>query len=192
MPFADERSQVAVVEYRSQWPAEFELLAGGLRDVLGDLASGIDHVGSTSVPGLPAKDCIDAQVRMSSIDEARDVPMLAAAGFRCRPEPWNRIEVSGGRRCHKLVFAPPIDACSCNIHLREGTGPNARFALLFRDYLRADEAACRAWGAFKQQLALRVPDLSEYGQIKAPATDVLMGVAERWAAETGWKAVGEA
>ncbi|MFC4032118.1 GrpB family protein [Streptomyces polygonati] len=186
MPFPDERSQVAVVEYRPQWPAEFDLLARQLRDALGDLALAVDHVGSTSVPGLPAKDCIDVQVRMRSVAEARDAPLLAAIGFRCRPEPWNRIEVSGGRECRKLVFAPPIGARSCNVHLREGDGPNARFALLFRDYLRADEAALRAWGAFKQRLALSVPDLLDYGQIKAPATEVLMGAAERWAAETGW------
>ncbi|MGW7705711.1 GrpB family protein [Streptomyces sp. JV184] len=148
VPFPDERSQVAVVEYRPQWPAEFELLAGRLRGALGDSAFGVDHVGSTSVPGLAAKDCVDVQVRMRSIDEARDVPLLAAIGFRCRPEPWNRIEVSGGRECRKFVFAPPVGARSCNVHLREGTGPNARFALLFRDYLRADETACRARGAF--------------------------------------------
>ena len=188
MPFPDERSQVAVVEYRSQWAVEFELLAGVLREALGDLALGVDHVGSTSVPGLPAKDCIDVQVRMRSIDEARDAPLLAAIGFRCRPEPWNRIEVTGGRQCRKLVFAPPVGARACNVHLREGDGPNARFALLFRDYLRADEAARRAWGAFKQRLALSVPDLLDYGQIKAPATEVLMRAAERWAAETGGNA----
>ncbi|WP_327294557.1 GrpB family protein [Streptomyces sp. NBC_01197] len=188
MPFPDERGQVAVVEYRPQWPMEFELLAGMLRDALGDLVLGVDHVGSTSVPGLPAKDCIDVQVRMTSIDEARDVPLLAVIGFRCRPEPWNRVEVSGGQRCHKLVFAPPAGARSCNVHLREDAGPNARFALLFRAYLRADEDARRAWGAFKQRLALSVPDLSDYGQIKAPATEVLMAAAERWAADTGWSA----
>jgi GrpB-like predicted nucleotidyltransferase (UPF0157 family) len=188
MPFPDEPSQVAVVEYRPQWPAEFELLARALRDALRDLAVGVDHVGSTSVPGLPAKDCIDVQVRMRSIDEARDAPLLAAIGFRCRPEPWNRIEVSGGRQCRKLVFAPPVGARPCNVHLRESGGPNARFALLFRDYLRADEAARRAWAAFKQRLALSVPDLLDYGQIKAPATEVLMRAAERWAAETGWNA----
>lgn len=186
MPFPDERSQVAVVEYQPQWPAEFKPLARVLRDALGDLALGVDHVGSTSVPGLAAKDCIDVQVRMRSIDEARDAQLLAAVGFRCRPEPWNRIEVSGGQQCHKLVFAPPIGARSCNVHLRENAGPNARFALLFRDYLRADVVARRAWGAFKQRLALSVPNLSDYGQIKAPATEVLMAAAERWATETGW------
>ncbi|OON79246.1 GrpB family protein [Streptomyces tsukubensis] len=187
MPFPDELGQVVVVEYRPEWPTEFEQLAGRLRQSLAGLAVAVDHVGSTSVPGLPAKDCVDVQVRMDSIDEVRDIPLLAAIGFRCRPEPWNRMEVSAGHHCRKLVFAPPIGARRCNVHLRESTGPNARFALLFRDYLRADETARRSWGAFKQRLALSVPDLSDYGQIKAPATEVLMEGAERWAAATGWQ-----
>ncbi|OAH15315.1 dephospho-CoA kinase/protein folding accessory domain-containing protein [Streptomyces jeddahensis] len=175
-----------MVDYRPEWPREFERLAELLHEALGDLPVAIDHVGSTSVPGLPAKDCIDVQVRMRSIDEARVVALFAAIGFRCRPEPWNRSEASGGIHCRKLVFAPPIGARSCNVHLRESTGPNARYALLFRDYLRADEPARRAWGAFKHRLAVSVPGLMDYGQIKAPATDVLMAAAERWAADTGW------
>jgi GrpB-like predicted nucleotidyltransferase (UPF0157 family) len=65
-------------------------------------------------------------------------------------------------------------------------GPNARYALLFRDYLRADERARDGWGAFKQRLVVNVPDLMDYGQIKAPATEVLMAGAERWATATAW------
>lgn len=126
------------------------------------------------------------QVRMESVDEALAVPLLAAIGFRCRPEPWNRAEISGGRTCSKLVFAPPAGDRACNVHLRQADGANTRYALLFRDYLRADEAARRAWGAFKQRLAQSVPDLTDYGQIKAPATEILMAAAERWAAEAGW------
>ncbi|MEV6260628.1 GrpB family protein [Streptomyces sp. NPDC051784] len=192
MPFHDERAQVSVVEYQPRWPAEFEPIAEVLREALGDRALAVDHVGSTSVPGLPAKDCIDVQVRMRSVDEAQDVPLLAGIGFRCRPEPWNRVEVCAGLRCHKLVFAPPVGARSCNVHLRVAAGPNVRFNLLFRDYLCADDVARGAWGAFKQRLASSVPDLSDYGQIKAPATEVLMAAAERWAVETGWNGFPEA
>ncbi|MFE6898264.1 GrpB family protein [Streptomyces sp. NPDC057717] len=77
----------------------------------------------TSVPGLAAKDCIDVQIRVRSIDEARHIALLSAIGFRCRPDPWNRTEVSGGITCRKLVFAPPVGARPCNVHLREGIGP---------------------------------------------------------------------
>src|ERR1700704_6301012 len=108
MPFPDEvRSDVSVVAYRSEWPDEFELIADQLRSTLGSRALAVDHVGSTSVPGLPAKDCIDIQVRADTLDEAELTSVLAADSFRCRPEPWNRVEVSSGQECRKLVFAPP-------------------------------------------------------------------------------------
>ncbi|ONK11852.1 GrpB family protein [Streptomyces sp. MP131-18] len=187
MPFPDEWRPVEVVDHRAGWAAEFDRLAAALRAALGARAIAVEHVGSTAVPGLPAKDCIDVQVRVRGVAEAVDVPLMTAIGFRCRPEPWNRTEVSGGVRCAKLVFAPPVGARTCNVHVRETDGPNARFALLFRDYLRADADARRAWGAFKQRLSATVPDWLEYGQIKAPATEVLMGAAEHWAAATGWQ-----
>lgn len=187
MPFSDEPQVAAVVAYRPEWPQDFARLAAELRAALGPYAPAVDHIGSTSVPGLCAKDCVDIQIRVAApLDEALYVRLLGAAGYRCRPEPWNRTEVSGGRECRKLVFAPPVGARRCNVHVREAGGPNARFALLFRDYLRADGAARRAWGEFKARLAGGVPDLKENGQVKAPATEVLMIAAERWAAVTGW------
>jgi len=187
VPFADESLSVAVVSYRPEWPAAFDALATQIRTVLGDQEAVIDHVGSTSVPGLAAKDCIDVQVRVPSIDERRLLAAFSVMGFRCRPEPWNRAEVTGGRKYHKLVFAPPAGARTANVHVREHGGGNARFALLFRDYLRSDGDTRRAWGAFKRRLAVSVPNLSDYGQIKSPASEVLMAAAERWAAEAGWR-----
>ncbi|MGP4113376.1 GrpB family protein [Streptomyces sp. 4N509B] len=186
MPFPDELGPLAVVDHRPDWPAAFEELAGLLRTALGDLALAIDHVGSTSVPGLPAKDCVDVQVRMASVEEEVVVPRMAAIGFRCRPEPWNREEVTAGTPHRKLVFAPPVGGRACNVHCRVNGAANARYALLFRDYLRADPRARDAWGAFKRRLVVSVPDLLDYGQIKAPATEVLMGAAERWATQTRW------
>ena len=57
---------IEIVEYREQWPAEFRAIAGDLRRRLGPLALRIDHIGSTSVPGLAAKDRIDIQVTVAS------------------------------------------------------------------------------------------------------------------------------
>jgi GrpB-like predicted nucleotidyltransferase (UPF0157 family) len=186
VPFPDETGRaVAVVEYDPNWPSEYAYLARRLRAALGDRALAVDHVGSTSVPGLAAKDCIDAQVRVAELSPVL-IDLLESTGFRCRPEPWNRAEISNGRHCEKLVFAPPVGERATNIHIRRADGPNARFSLLFRDYLRADPAARDAWGAFKQRLAQSVPDLADYGQIKAPATTLLIQAAERWATESHW------
>jgi hypothetical protein len=85
------------------------------------------------------------QARVADVDHDRIVPMMSAAGFRCRPESWNRTEDSAGVECAKLVFAPPVGARSCNVHIRLHDGPNTRHALLFRDFLRADDRARRSW-----------------------------------------------
>jgi dephospho-CoA kinase len=186
MPFADELQEVTIVDYQPRWPAEFACIAAQLRTALGSTAVAIDHVGSTSVPGLAAKDCIDIQVRVVAVDEQSAMALLTPIGFRRRPEPWNQSECSSGVTCSKLVFAPPIGARRCNVHIRRQDAPNARYALLFSDYLRADDIAREAWGEFKKRLATSVRDLSHYGRIKAPATEVLMQAAERWVVATGW------
>lgn len=186
MPFQDELgSGVRVVDYNAEWPNDFSQLATRLHGIVGDVALAIDHIGSTSVPGLPAKNCIDAQVRVAELSPYL-VDLMETAGFRHRPEPWNHTETSNGHTCAKLVFAPPIGERATNIHFRLAGGANTRFALLFRDYLRADETARTAWGAFKQRLAQSVPDLFDYGQIKAPATTILMQSAEHWSTQTNW------
>ena len=186
MPFADENAVARPIAHRPGWAREFEALAAQLSEVLGPLARRIDHVGSTAVPGLAAKDCIDVMIRAEPVDFEAIAGALGSAGFRLRPEPWNREETSFGVTSPKLVLAPPVGARSCNVHVRARGGPNARYALLFRDFLRADQAARDAWSAFKSRLAAQVPDLYGYGQIKAPATDILMGAATAWADRTGW------
>jgi len=188
MPFADELSAdgVLVVPYQPSWPAEFERLGGSLASVLGPIARRIDHVGSTSVPGLAAKDCLDVQVSVDDVSEPSIDVLMTGAGFRQRPEPWNHVERSFGVASSKLVYAPQVGGRAVNVHVRRLGGAGARYAVLFRGYLRADDAARDAWGAFKLRLARSVPDIYDYGQIKAPATDVLMQAAVRWADATGW------
>jgi len=188
VPFDDEISTagVLVVPYRPSWSGEFELLGGSLASVLGTLARRIDHVGSTSVPGLAAKDCLDVSVSVADVAEPSIDDLLTGAGYRPRPEPWNRVERSFGIASSKLVYAPPVGGRAVNIHVRTLGGPGARYSLLFRDYLRADDVARDAWGAFKLRLARSVPDIYDYGQIKTPATEVLMRAAARWADAADW------
>lgn len=190
MPFPDEEMTAAPIAYRPSWPDDFLAIAARLRAALGGLARAIDHVGSTSIPRMPAKDCIDVQVRVDRVDRETIVPAMSAIGFRLRAEPWNTSETSFGSTTPKLVFAPPAGARTSNVHVRAYGSPNARFALLFRDYLRESAVARDAWGAFKMRLAEDVSDLYAYGQIKHPATIILMESGQRWAAENGWTPPG--
>src|SRR4051794_16419947 len=82
--------EIRVVEYDEQWPADFERVAERIADALGDRVLELHHVGSTSVPGLPAKPVIDVDLVVADpADEASYIPDLVAAGFvHTIREPW--------------------------------------------------------------------------------------------------------
>ena len=74
---------IEVIPYQPRWVAEFGQIAGHIREVVGDAAIRIDHIGSTAVPGLAAKDVIDIQITVANLDQAGNVTRpLTAAGFR--------------------------------------------------------------------------------------------------------------
>lgn len=187
MPFPDEAfaDRIHVVDYQDRWFREGCELVDSLR-VLVPEATAIDHIGSTAVRGLAAKDCLDAMIRMPTLAEA-DLAPLTRAGYRERPEHWNQEETLDGRRWPKRVFAPPAGARSVNIHVREQGSATARYALLFRDFLRADPHSRETWGRFKVRLAETATDIYSYGQIKATAQPLLMRLAEEWALATSWR-----
>jgi GrpB-like predicted nucleotidyltransferase (UPF0157 family) len=161
-------------------------LASRVKAALGPMAVRVDHVGSTSVPGLAAKDCIDVQVEVHVLAEGLVSGRFAEIGFRLRPEPWNRVEDTPSGPCPKLVFAPPAGERASNIHVVPAASEAGRRKLLFRDFLRAHDTARDAWGDFKQRLALMADDLYQYGQAKAGPTLILMIAAEGWASRIGW------
>ena len=168
MPFPDELSRgLAVVAYDRRWPGDFAVLARRIQGALGPMAVQVSHVGSTSVPGLAAKDCIDVQVEVLALDEDLIAGCFSEIGFRLRPEPWNRVEPAPAGPCPKLVFAPPAGERAGNVHVVQAAGEAARRKLLFRDFLRAHDTARDAWSEFKQRLAAMATDIYQYGQAKA-------------------------
>jgi GrpB-like predicted nucleotidyltransferase (UPF0157 family) len=178
---------VAIVDYRETWPADFRRLAGGLRSAYGPAALRIDHIGSTAVHGLPAKDVIDVQVTVVSLETGPEVipgfeslPHLVAdhAPPRFTGEP---AELA------KRYFRAEPDLRPAHLHEREAGRLNQRYALLCRDYLRAVPDAAAAYAEVKRTLAAHfVDDRETYADLKDPVFDVLMAGAEAWARATGW------
>jgi GrpB-like predicted nucleotidyltransferase (UPF0157 family) len=187
VPFPDESfaHTVEVVPYKPEWAVEGAELAGLIRRLV-PTATATDHIGSTSVPGMPAKDCLDVMVRVRHLFDV-DLGPLATAGYRERPEEWNQAETLDGTRYPKKVFAPPAGARAVNIHIREARCETARYALLFRDFLRADSNSRNTWASFKLRMAEANADIYAYGQVKTAVQPLLMDLAERWAAENSWK-----
>ena len=180
---------VQVVAYRPEWAAEAARLVDELRAAVPS-ALGVEHIGSTAIFGMDAKDCLDLMILVDDLETSRAEPSLSALGYRRRPEPWNNAEPAIGRDWPKMVFAPPAGARATNIHVRVAGSPTARIALLFRDHLRANPARVRWWSDLKSAATEATTDLAGYGRIKHPAWLILMDLAEAWATETGWQPAG--
>ncbi|GAA0803961.1 dephospho-CoA kinase [Spirilliplanes yamanashiensis] len=175
------------------WPAQAARLLGrvghALRDVPGvDLA----HIGSTAVPGLPAKDVIDLQVGVPSLAVADDVAAaLGAAGLPRRPGEWADIPRgsvgTGEDRWPKRLHGSADPDRAVNLHVRVTGSPGWRLALLVRDHLRADGAVRDAYGALKRRIAAGAADIDAYADTKEPWFDTEAAAAEQWAARTGWR-----
>jgi GrpB-like predicted nucleotidyltransferase (UPF0157 family) len=177
---------VAIVDYDPTWPDQFEELAAGLRGQLADGALGIDHIGSTAVPGLAAKDVIDLQVTVSDLAQAdRLGPAFERAGYVAtayRRDHRPAGDTSDPGRWEKRLWQRPPGARRVNVHVRVAGWPNQRYALLFRDYLRAHPAAAAAYARLKRALAERLgDDLAAYTKVKDHACDLIAVAAEDWA-----------
>jgi len=181
---------IQIVPYRDEWPREFRVIAAGLRAALGDRALRIDHIGSTAVPGLPAKDIIDIQITVSELDEEIE---SALAGIGCGPDEHLRRDhrPSGAagpeNDWEKWYFREPAGGRPTNTHVRVAGRPNQRYPLLFRDYLRAHPFTAAAYAELKRRLAAGLANPRTYPDVKDPAVDLIYLAAEEWATATGWQ-----
>jgi GrpB-like predicted nucleotidyltransferase (UPF0157 family) len=180
-------ANVVIVDYDPTWPDQFEQLAASLRRHLGDDVLGIDHIGSTSVPGLAAKDVIDLQVTVASLADAdRLAPAFQRAGYVLTPYQLDHRPAGDpsdpGLWGKRLWQSPPGAPQRVNAHVRVAGWPNQRYALLFRDYLRTRPGAAAAYARLKHALAERfADDLASYTEVKDPVCDLIVAAAEDWA-----------
>jgi GrpB-like predicted nucleotidyltransferase (UPF0157 family) len=192
---ADQQPPV-VVDAVPDWRADGLALAAGLLDVLGPTARYVAHIGSTAIPGMAAKPVFDLQagvLDLAAAEAAFDAP-LARLGFR--RSPFRSDHVPAGRdddpgRWAKRLWTrrdhpDPAASPDVNLHVRLVGSPNERVALLFRDWFRAHPEAVPPYARFKQVLAGTVADTGTYADVKDPVVDLVLTVAEPWAAATGW------
>ncbi|MGO9876809.1 MAG: GrpB family protein [Acidimicrobiia bacterium] len=184
--------EVVIVDYDPDWPGYATALIDTLANALGGVARRIDHIGSTSIPGMAAKDVVDIQVGVDDLDDAvvaLDEP-LRALGFRLGA--FDRDHVPAGCADDQSLWVKrfwsrrgSVDR-DVNLHVRRIGSANERLALLFRDWFRAHPSAVPAYAAFKRALADTVPDGAVYSDIKDPVVDLVATIAETWARHTSW------
>ncbi|WP_245601571.1 GrpB family protein [Hamadaea tsunoensis] len=182
-----------VVGYDDRWPDRARALIAELADSLGPRALRIDHIGSTAIAGMAAKDLLDLQVSVAALDPAAkafDEP-LARLGFARTPFQQDHVPAGSAdapdRWAKRYWHRHHHPAGDVNLHVRVAGAPNERLALLFRDWFRAHPAAVPAYASFKRVLADSVADRDAYTDVKDPVVDLVVGVAEQWAADTGWQ-----
>jgi GrpB-like predicted nucleotidyltransferase (UPF0157 family) len=183
--------RVEIVDYQPSWPADFALLARRLRESLDPPGVAIHHIGSTSVPGLAAKDIIDVQITVPSLDEPGSRSGVEAAGFV-----WTNYKADHSppgldlapAELEKRTAGSAPGGRPANLHMRVAGRFNQRYALLFRDYLRAQGTAAAGYAEVKRNLARLFPnDTDSYYALKDPVCDVIIAGAEAWAETTGWQ-----
>ena len=182
---------ITITPYKPVWPEEFAEIGKILRRNLGDLALRIDHIGSTAVPGLAAKDRIDVQITVESLASPVEEALQRCGYERMRHIAQDHIPPGGdsdAAQWTKWIFSPSNPAHAVNVHARLPGRANQRYALLFRDYLRAHPAIAAAYAQVKQELVAHQLNNSEaYYAVKDPVCDIIIGGAEAWAASTEWK-----
>ena len=136
---------IEILDYQPGWTATFDLLRTAIAGQLGDLAVGIEHVGSTAVPGLPAKPIIDLDVVIASRDDLPEaVHRLAGLGYVHEGD----LGIAG-----REAFATPAGVPAHHLYVCvAGGGPLAEH-LTFRDALRASPRLVAEYAALKRSLA---------------------------------------
>lgn len=183
---------VVIVAYEPRWADEFARIARQIRDLVGPIALRIDHIGSTAIVGLGAKDVIDVQVTVDDLDDAEKVTgPLRAAGFRHGAV--FEYDSFPGRpatdpELRKLFLREPEGQRRTHVHVRELGRLNQRYALLFRDYLRASSDVCDEYERLKRRAAQLFPDdIEGYLALKDPIVRVIYEAASLWAPAAGWR-----
>ena len=166
-----EAITIRIHDYDEAWPAAFELQSQRIGDALAGQHAGIEHIGSTSVPGLAAKPIIDVLVTVVDITAEEDyLDQLLAAGYRLR------VREPG----HRLVRTPERDV---HVHIYESGHPAVGEYLLLRDHLRSDADDRALYESTKRALMeKRWDDMNAYADAK---TEVIVAIKERARAARG-------
>jgi GrpB-like predicted nucleotidyltransferase (UPF0157 family) len=142
----EHNATIELVDYHDEWPRLFQREADRIRGALGPKALRIEHVGSTSVPGLAAKPIIDIDLVVAdSSDESAYVPELEAAGYvlRIREPEWFE---------HRLFKGPDTNV---NLHTFSADCEEVDRMLAFRDWLRTHDEDRELYLNAKRDLAAR-------------------------------------
>ena len=160
---------IEICEYDPEWPRLYEREEERIRSILGERVRRIEHVGSTSVPGLPAKPVVDIILEVpDSSDEPSYAADLEAAGYplRIREPDWYE---------HRVFKGPDTNV---NLHVFTEGCEEVDVMVRFRDHLRRDEADRNLYADAKRELAAREwKYMQQYADAKTSIVHEILGRA---------------
>lgn len=173
-----------LVPHNPAWAADAQRIVNRIKAAAGGKALRVDHVGSTSVDGLDAKDVVDIQVTVASLEDADEIAgALAAVGYPRVPDVDSDVAHDDSGRWGKRLHGAADPGRPANIHLRVDGWPNQRFALLFPAWLAAHPEVRDEYLQVKRA-ALSAPD---YAGAKEPWFAEVYPKASAWAEASDWR-----
>lgn len=143
-------SPIIIADYEPNWPVQFEEIKAQVAERLGGLAVTVEHIGSTSVPGLAAKPIIDMVVVVRSKDDVSEgIRLLATLGY----EHEGDLGVEG-----REAFSIPSDTPEHHLYLSASDARELKRHVAFRERLRRDSRARQDYEQLKRKLAA-TPDI---------------------------------
>ena len=162
------RGKIEIADYDPEWPALYAREEQRIRSILCDRVVRIEHTGSTSVPGLPAKPIVDIVLEVpDAADEHGYLPDLEAAGYvlTIRESDW--LE-------HRLFKGPDTNI---NLHVFSADCPETDKMVLLRDWLRANPSDLELYARTKRELAAK--DWKYVQQYADAKTEVVLEILAR-------------
>ena len=166
-----EKRVIEIVDYQPDWPETYQAHARAIARTLGDAAIRIEHIGSTSVPGLGAKPIIDILVVvLDSADEDACLPQMVRAGYELRVREPEFHEHRMFRTADRGV----------HVHFYSRDSPEIVRYLTFRDRLRSNADERRLYEDSKRRLATQSwADMNDYAAAKSEVIERIIAAANR-------------
>ena len=165
-----EKREIRIVDYNPDWPNQFAKHAKVIGAAISNSLLRIEHVGSTSVPGLAAKPIIDILVVVpDSANESAYLPPLEAAGYvlRVREPEWHE---------HRMLRTPGKNV---HIHVYSAGCPEIQRNLIFRNRLRKNAEDRTRYERTKRELATKDwPDMNAYAEAKTSVIESIIAAAQ--------------
>jgi dephospho-CoA kinase len=180
----------ALVAPCDSWPEQARRVIARIAEGAGGRAYRIDHIGSTAIPGLDAKDVLDVQVVVADLVTAEQLAddLIGAGLIRRHGHWWDTARDGTTWDKAMATNADPARAVDC--HIRPVDSPTWREIVLLRDWLRAHPAGVLQYAELKHRLAAQQPDsIDAEATAKTPFLFSALDRAEQWALRTGWLVV---